>query len=223
MGCAQRSTGVERDPECHLGLTGSLDRPARESGSERGCCELVEELPVLVSSNEQQAQTAGIKKFTEETDHMIDRFVDTVQNLGSSSDRMAEIFRICTARWTPPPRCSTMSTPSPHRPTCCIERGHRGGAPVMRGMFRRGGGRGAQPGQRTSQFSARSATCSARSRSPSPRSMCRSIRPPTPISASPPSQKENVAEMGLRSMRSTIMPRRNRNTLQRSRRRSTTW
>ena len=74
-------------------LTGSLTGLQAESGSEREMLrELVEELLVLVSSNEQQAQTAGIKKFTEETEHMIDRFVDTVQNLKSSSDRMAEIF-----------------------------------------------------------------------------------------------------------------------------------
>ena len=74
-------------------LTGSLTGLQAESGSQREMLrELVEELLVLVSSNEQEAQSAGIKKFTEETEHMIDRFVDTVQNLKSSSDRMAETF-----------------------------------------------------------------------------------------------------------------------------------
>ena len=74
-------------------LTGSLTGLQEESGSQREMLrELVEELLVLVSSNEQQEQAAGIKKFTEETEHMIDRFVGTVQDLKSSSDQMATTF-----------------------------------------------------------------------------------------------------------------------------------
>jgi len=74
-------------------LTGSLTGLQAESGSQREMLrELVEELLVLVSSNEQEEQAAGIKKFTGETQQMIDRFVDTVQDLKSSSDRMATTF-----------------------------------------------------------------------------------------------------------------------------------
>jgi methyl-accepting chemotaxis protein len=74
-------------------LTGSLTGLQAESGSQREMLrELVEELLVLVSSNEQEEQAAGIKKFTEQTERMIDRFVDTVQDLKSSSDQMATTF-----------------------------------------------------------------------------------------------------------------------------------
>jgi methyl-accepting chemotaxis protein len=74
-------------------LTGSLTGLQQESGSQREMLrELVEELLVLVSSNEQLEQAAGIKKFTEETEVMIDRFVGTVQDLKTSSDQMATTF-----------------------------------------------------------------------------------------------------------------------------------
>lgn len=74
-------------------LTGSLTGLQNESGNQREMLrELVEELLVLVSSDEQEQQAAGIKRFTVETEQMIDRFIGTVQHLKSSSDEIADSF-----------------------------------------------------------------------------------------------------------------------------------
>ncbi|MCP5300119.1 MAG: hypothetical protein H6959_04690 [Chromatiaceae bacterium] len=74
-------------------LTGSLTGLEAESGSQREMLrELVEELLVLVASDEQDQQAAGIQHFTEETDQIVSRFVDTVSDLKSSTDKMASTF-----------------------------------------------------------------------------------------------------------------------------------
>lgn len=62
------------------------------SGQNDRLKDLVEELLVLVSGDGQREQTVGIRKFTEETDQIIGHFADTVQQLKSSGDRIADSF-----------------------------------------------------------------------------------------------------------------------------------
>jgi len=74
-------------------LTGSLTGLQEESGSQREMLrELVDELLVLVKKDDQAAQAAGIKRFTEETEQIIVEFVGTVENLKGSTDSIAASF-----------------------------------------------------------------------------------------------------------------------------------
>ena len=74
-------------------LKGSLTGLQAESGSQREMLrELVDALLIMVHKDDQAAQAAGIKKFTEETECIIDRFVGMVQNLKQSNDKVAGNF-----------------------------------------------------------------------------------------------------------------------------------
>ncbi|WP_439654706.1 methyl-accepting chemotaxis protein [endosymbiont of Lamellibrachia barhami] len=53
---------------------------------------MVDELLVLVSSDDQKEQAKGIQKFTLETEQLISRFVNTVTDLKSASDQIAVEF-----------------------------------------------------------------------------------------------------------------------------------
>ena len=73
--------------------TGSLTGLQEESGSQREILrKLVEELLDRVQKDDQAEQTAGIKRFTDEVDQIIGQFVQTVEEMKSSSDRVASNF-----------------------------------------------------------------------------------------------------------------------------------
>ncbi|RDH88382.1 MAG: hypothetical protein DIZ78_00100 [endosymbiont of Escarpia spicata] len=74
-------------------LSGSLAGLEHEStGQREKLQEMVDELLVLVSSDDQKEQTEGIQKFTIETEQLIGRFVTTVTDLKSASDQIAVEF-----------------------------------------------------------------------------------------------------------------------------------
>ncbi|MBL3527779.1 MAG: hypothetical protein JMN27_03375 [gamma proteobacterium endosymbiont of Lamellibrachia anaximandri] len=74
-------------------LSGSLAGLEHEStGQREKLQEMVDELLVLVSSDDQKEQTKGIQKFTIETEQLIGRFVATVTDLKSASDQIAVEF-----------------------------------------------------------------------------------------------------------------------------------
>ncbi len=74
-------------------LSGSLTGLEHEStGQREKLKEMVDELLVLVSSDDQKEQTKGIQKFTLETEQLISRFVNTVTDLKSASDQIAVEF-----------------------------------------------------------------------------------------------------------------------------------
>ncbi|RLJ19369.1 hypothetical protein DJ031_08520 [bacterium endosymbiont of Escarpia laminata] len=74
-------------------LSGSLTGLEHEStGQREKLKEMVDELLVLVSSDDQEEQTKGIQRFTLETEQLIGRFVTTVTDLKSASDQIAVEF-----------------------------------------------------------------------------------------------------------------------------------
>nr|WP_177418776.1 methyl-accepting chemotaxis protein [endosymbiont of Lamellibrachia barhami] len=74
-------------------LSGSLTGLEHEStGQREKLKEMVDELLVLVSSDDQKEQAKGIQKFTLETEQLISRFVNTVTDLKSASDQIAVEF-----------------------------------------------------------------------------------------------------------------------------------